>query len=98
MKANAEYRTKIDEEYGTTYKESLFDKDTLFKSFKAPSDVSSHRLQRRILIKILQAQLRRDDNDKDDNKEEVTFQWVIGGRSPAAGNGYLLNQTYGFII
>ncbi len=71
---------------------------------KAPSDMPSHRFQGRI-----QARLRRDDNDcysdtikrindKDDNKEEVTFEWVIGGHSPAAGNGNLFLQTYGYII
>lgn len=86
--ANDAFHEILNEEYGE-YKERIFNKDTIMKSIQPPSDTSYQRLQRRILIKILEAQLHH---------KQTTFNWVMGGHSAAAGHGNLFNQTYGFII
>ena len=86
--ANVAFHSILEEEYGQ-FKDEIFNKEKLFKSFSGPSKISSKRLQRRILIKIIEAQL---------TKKEVSYNWVIGGHSSAAGHGNLFNQTYGYII
>ena len=86
--ANVAFHSILEEEYGQ-FKEKIFNKETILKSISGPSDVSSKRLQRRILIKIIEAQL---------TKKEVSYNWVIGGHSAAAGHGNLFNQTYGYVL
>lgn len=78
----------VQEEYGE-FTDKIFNKETISKSFFHPSEKSPKRLQRRILIKILEAI---------DSEDEVNFNWAIGGHSAAAGHGNLFNQTYGYVI
>ncbi len=78
----------VKEEYGT-FTDKIFNKETIRRSFQGPSELSTQRLQRRILIKILESLL----NDK-----EVIFNWVLAGHSSAAGHGNLFSQSYGYIL
>jgi hypothetical protein len=87
--AKIQFDQVLEQDYGK-YKDDNFDSDSVLKAFKSPSHVSIERLQRRILIKILEAQLIDGKN--------VEFNWLIGGHSAAAGHGNLFEQTYGYVL
>eukprot|EP00551_Chaetoceros_affinis_P005372 CAMPEP_0203665688 /NCGR_PEP_ID=MMETSP0090-20130426/2862_1 /ASSEMBLY_ACC=CAM_ASM_001088 /TAXON_ID=426623 /ORGANISM="Chaetoceros affinis, Strain CCMP159" /LENGTH=708 /DNA_ID=CAMNT_0050529329 /DNA_START=46 /DNA_END=2172 /DNA_ORIENTATION=+ len=87
--ARIEIDKLIEEDYGQ-FKDEIFNKETMMKALKSPTNLSFDRLQRRILIKILEAQLRGD--------QDITFNWVVAGHSSAAGHGNLFKQAYGYIL
>mmetsp|Transcript_24041 Transcript_24041/g.35776 ORF Transcript_24041/g.35776 Transcript_24041/m.35776 type:complete len:661 (+) Transcript_24041:150-2132(+) len=87
--ARIEVDKLIEEDYGQ-FKDEVFTKENMMNAFQSPSELSVERLQRRILIKIIEAQLRTSD--------DTTFNWVIAGHSAAAGHGNLFNQTTAFIL
>jgi len=88
-------RNEFDEDlyldYGK-FKEDIFTSQITGTHFESPSTQSSRRLRRKILIKILEAQLHTNEHN------DVSFIWAIGGHSAAAGHGNLFKQTYGNII
>ncbi len=87
--ARKEVEKLLDEDYGK-FKDEVFNKDTIMNAFNSPSKLSADRLQRRILIKILEAQLLTSN--------KVDFNWVVGGHSAAAAHGNLFNQSYAYIL
>jgi len=92
LDARAKYNTIIKEQYGQ-YGDDIFGRSSIFKSITSPSSLSSERLKRRMKIKIIQAQLRSETID-----DSVTFTWVVGGNSVAAGHGNLLRQSYAAVL
>lgn len=96
LQSKVEFEKLLDEDYGT-YKDIVFNKESILKSFQSPSQVSMERLQRRIMIKILEAQCFIYDSSCNEGKS-VDFNWAVGGHSAAAGHGNLFNQTYTFTL
>jgi len=92
LNARAQYDTIIKEEYGK-YGDAIFGRSSVFEHITSQSSLSSERLKRRMKIKIIQAQLMSESID-----DSVTFTWVVGGNSVAAGHGNLLRQSYAAVL
>lgn len=90
FEAKMEFEKLIEEDYGI-YKDDIFNKETIMNALHSSSHISLERLQRRIMIKILEVQLLN-------GKKDVEFNWVMGGHSAAAGHGNLYNQTYSYVL
>ena len=109
-KGRKKLEARLMEEYGEWYGH-IFDSNILQKLFVI-SDESKRRLQIRIAIKVLSAQVDvtvdyyhhkgRGNNyvmDVDDEDlQQSTFTWVTGGDSTAAGHGNLFKQSYTAIL
>ena len=105
--ATETYRTALQEEYGN-YTASVFQRSTLFKQITSNSNLSVDRLKRRLMIKVIQAQLEVQmqviqrttsvDEGRDTTTTPVNFVFGIGGPSTAAGHGNLFSQSYGAVL
>jgi len=94
-------RDKIKVEYGD-YNDLLFDK-SIHPEIIVMNNISRERLKRRMMIKILQSLSKENEPNKyeDDGnlrEQDITFTWVTGGDSSAAGHGNLLEQSYTAVL
>ncbi len=90
MERKMEFEESLEQDYGI-YKDEIFSKDDVMTYFESPTQSSVERLRRRILIRILEAQLGTTG-------KRVDFNYVVAGHSAAAGHGNLFNQTYGYVL
>jgi hypothetical protein len=88
--AKSEFEAILEEDYGI-YKDQVFTKENILNAFHTPTKLSKERLKRRIMIRILEAQLGTTN-------KRVDFNWVTAGHSAAAGHGNLFNQTYTYVL
>jgi len=86
----------------------LFDKPGVIDRLFMANPISKERLYRRMMIKVLSAQIEiAKNNGGDDGKQKKkkrkkkrtkhtasTFTWATGGDSAAAGHGNLFSQSY----
>ena len=86
MERKVEFEVMLEQDYGI-YKDEIFGKNDVMTYFESPTQLSVERLRRRILIRILEAQLGTTG-------KRVGFNYVVAGHSSAAGHGNLFNQSY----
>mmetsp|Transcript_7710 Transcript_7710/g.11021 ORF Transcript_7710/g.11021 Transcript_7710/m.11021 type:complete len:630 (-) Transcript_7710:48-1937(-) len=94
-------KQNVIQEYGEYYG-LIFDSAMMDRIFMM-NNISRERLKRRMMIKILQSLSKENEPNKyeDDGnlrEQDITFTWVTGGDSSAAGHGNLLEQSYTAVL
>jgi len=63
---------------------------------QSPSALSIDRIKRRMKRKIIEAYLERQKPPS--KRDNITYTWVTGGNSIAAGHGNLMSQSYTAVV
>ena len=100
-KERMKVKKKLMEEYGNSFG-WIFDPVVFTSRLFLQNEVSKLRLTRRVMIKLIEAQMQRssvqNENDDQQNFKMPTFTWVTAGDSSAAGHGNLFSQSYTAVL
>jgi len=88
-KAKSKYQATLEEQYGS-FTTAIFQRSALLEQITSTSQLSQERLQRKLKIKLIEAQLKEGEKTK--------FTFGIGGHSTASAHGNLFSQNYGAVL